>query len=240
VKNTGLAHFFGISRYVDLYRLQKMANEIRKSEKKRESQKKIFVIGFNKTGTTSVDKALEELGYKRGNQKLFEYLSKGYWDGKGIDRIVEFCKYYDYFQDLPFSTPEVYKLLDKAFPGSKFILTVRDSDDQWLVSMKRYYGKSVNPNNPERITEADLKNSFYRYKGFMYDFFVNVYGKDFFSEEWKNVYSNHIEDVKKYFKDRPDDLLCINVADDDSYLKMCVFLGKEPMREKFGWFKKTA
>ena len=74
----------------------------------------------------------------------------------------------------------------------------------------------------------------------MYDFFVNVYGKDFFSEEWKNVYSNHIEDVKKYFKDRPDDLLCINVADDDSYLKMCAFLGKEPMREKFGWFKKTA
>ena len=48
-----------------------MANEIRKSEKKRESQKKIFVIGFNKTGTTSVDKALEELGYKRGNKKLF-------------------------------------------------------------------------------------------------------------------------------------------------------------------------
>ena len=151
---------------------------------------------------------------------------------------ISFCKYFDAFQDLPFSIPGTYKYLAKSFPGSKFILTVRDSDDQWFRSMKNYYGGSANV-----VKEADGKSEmvfrWYRYKFFLKDFLTTAYSVDLFSESWKEIYNDHNRDVKEYFNDRPEDLLCINVSDEDSYKKLCKFLNKEPKREVFLWMNKT-
>ena len=165
MRNTGIAKFLGIVEYVDLYRLKRYVKNVHKTEAVRENKQKVFVIGLNKTGTTTLKVVLDEFGYKVATQKVFELLSKDIFEDKGHGRIISYCKYYDAFQDLPFSIPGTYKYLDEAFPGSKFILTVRDSDDQWFRSMKNYYGGSANV-----VKKADEKSEivfrWYSYKRF--------------------------------------------------------------------------
>lgn len=89
---------------------------------------KIFCIGRNKTGTTSLKTALSDLGYRIGNQHRAEQLITHYRD-REWKPIVEYCYTADAFQDVPFSLPFTYVVMDRAFPGSKFILSVRDPDD---------------------------------------------------------------------------------------------------------------
>jgi hypothetical protein len=86
---------------------------------------KIFCIGFNKTGTTSLYHALLREGLKVGDQPTAERLLASYVDGD-FDPIVEYCKTARAFQDVPFSMPNTYRHLYHAFPDAKFILSVRE------------------------------------------------------------------------------------------------------------------
>lgn len=45
------------------------------------------------------------------------------------------------FQDVPFGLPFTFQSLDQRFPGSKFILTIRDSPDQWHDSLTRSHAR---------------------------------------------------------------------------------------------------
>lgn len=123
---------------------------------------KIFCIGRNKTGTTSFKDAFQELGYIVGNQRKAEYLLHDYKKGN-FDKIIQYCKTAQVFQDFPFSYWETYKHLDKAFPDAKFILTVRDSPEQWYDSAIRFYSKIFG--NGKIPTKEDLQNATYRWKG---------------------------------------------------------------------------
>jgi hypothetical protein len=82
--------------------------------------RKVFCIGFHKTGTTSLNVALQTLGYQVTGPN-------GYNDPKIQKRVLALAhslvKKYDAFQDNPW--PIIYKEMDHAYPGSKFILTVR-------------------------------------------------------------------------------------------------------------------
>ena len=81
-----------------------------------ESQKKVFVIGRNKTGTTSMMVALKALGFTVGSQARAEMLLED-WAKRDFRRIVEYCKSADTFQDVPFSLDYTYVVLDYAFPN---------------------------------------------------------------------------------------------------------------------------
>ena len=83
---------------------------------------KVFCVGRNKTGTTSLDVALRELGYLMGDQREAEWLIDAY-AARDFKPIVEYCRSAEAFQDVPFSYPYTYVVLDQAFPESKFILT---------------------------------------------------------------------------------------------------------------------
>ncbi len=87
------------------------------------NKQKIFCIGRNTTGTTSFAKAMMKLGFVVGNQRKAEMLFYEYTAGNS-DPIIKYCKTAQVFQDFPFSVTDTYKHLDKAFPGSKFVLTV--------------------------------------------------------------------------------------------------------------------
>src|SRR5207244_3918052 len=83
---------------------------------------KVFGIGFNKTGTTSLEKLLRKFGFTIGNQAAAETLAEEWLHHKRIDRIIRFCHTADAFEDIPFTFPDIYRELDQAFPNSKFIL----------------------------------------------------------------------------------------------------------------------
>lgn len=239
---TGIAKIIGIERQVDLFKLRGRYNRYKKKISQEVSnigEPKFFVIGFNKTGTTTIESALKELNFRLGDQSISEYLTRDIIRNSNYKKLFEYCKTSQAFQDIPFSLPGVYKKLDEEFPNSKFILTVRDSSDQWYKSMCKFYGK-ISYSDSSKPTRESLKNCGYRYKGFLFDVFDFFYpSKDLFSEEYKSIYEKHIEEVKEYFSNRESQLIVINVSEEKGYKGLCSFLDVDPVRDSFKWENKT-
>jgi hypothetical protein len=200
---------------------------------------KVFCIGMNKTGTTSLEGALKQFGYKLGNQIEGELLLHEYGK-RNFKTIIDFCHTAEAFQDVPFSLPFLFITLDQIFPNAKFILTIRDSTEQWYNSMVNFHSKIYG--GGKIPTEDDLKNAIYRYKGKPWDsnriLFNTPPGQPYHKPTLFAYYENHCYNVREYFRGKSN-LLVINVSEDESYLKLCSFLGKVPKGKNFPWLNKT-
>jgi Sulfotransferase domain len=118
-------------------------------------KQKVFVIGFHKTGTSSLGKALQILGYKVcGSLKegmdyedsaigFTEYLLR-----KGKPLLEK----YDAFQDTPWFL--LYEELYRTYPKAYFILTVRDPES-WLHSVQNHFGTNEYPYHKWIYTSLD-------------------------------------------------------------------------------------
>lgn len=221
--------------------IARLKSWLRPEKKKRPFQGKIFCIGTNKTGTTSLKKAFLDLGFPVGNQREAELMLRDYIR-KDYRGLIAYCKTAQAFQDVPFSWPEVYKTVDKHFPGSKFILTVRDSPEVWFHSLVSFhaklFGQGKVPNG------QDLRNAEYVWKGWIWESISSKGLKDpennpYDPEERMYLYSKHNEDVRAYFKDRPQDLLDINLKDPDAWSRFCQFLDIEEEKDGFPWENRT-
>ena len=102
---------------------------------------KYFCIGMNKTGTTSLKFLFEDLGFHVGDQRKAEILTGKFYLDQNFKPIIDYCQSAQVFQDIPFSYPDTYKYLDKAYPNSKFILTVRNDSEQWYNSVIQFHAK---------------------------------------------------------------------------------------------------
>jgi hypothetical protein len=169
---------------------------------------KVFCIGFHKTGTTSLEVALKKLGYRvRG--------SVGTKDpdiaNKVFDMAYAMVPDYDAFEDNPW--PVLYRELDERFPGSKFILTRRPAE-AWIRSQVKDFA----------TTETPMRRW--------------IYGEDAGCPEGNEDtyiarYERHNREVLDYFRDRPDDLLVIDLPNDDGWTRLCAFLGHDIPDEPF-------
>ena len=199
-------------------------------------KRKIFCIGQNKTGTSSLAVALRELGITVPLTCLGEPLIHD-WAKRDFRKIFHFCHTGQAFQDIPFSLPYTFQALDMRFPGSKFILTIRDSPEQWYSSLIRFHAKLFgNGKVPDRNS---LKRATYRYPGWMYEANRAIFPTpedDLYNKEIMiNHYNFHNQSVMEYFRHRTSDLLVINLAEKGSYAKFCEFIGKSCTREGFPW-----
>lgn len=202
---------------------------------------KIFCIGNNKTGTTSIKKAFLDLGFIVGNQREAEKLMPHYINGNYAP-IINYCKTAQVFQDLPFSCPETYKYVDEAYPKSKFILTVRDSAEQWYNSLIRFH--SIKFGNGRVPTKQDLENAVYVWKGFPWEVFSHKYKTPEDDPYNKQIlidyYNSYNEGAIKYFAERPEDFIVINVGEKESYEKLMAFLDLKSPYAHFPWENKTS
>jgi len=201
---------------------------------------KVFCIGRNKTGTTSLSSALKGLGYIMGSQRSGELLIRD-WINNDFTNILNLVNTADAFQDIPFSYDNTYEELDKHFPNSKFILSIRDSPEEWYDSLVRFHSKMFGKGKIP--TAQQLKNSNHVWKGWIYEAMYNLYktteNDPYNKEILINHYENYNNKVISYFKDRPDDLLVINLKNKNSYLDFCEFLGKEPKLNNFPHLNKS-
>ncbi len=202
---------------------------------------KIFCIGRNKTGTTSIWKALQDLGYNVAPQKEPALLIQE-WAHRDFKRLIRFCKGYEAFQDAPFSYHFSFQAMDAAFPDSKFILTVRNSADEWYNSLIRSHAKIFGKKSSPSADE--LKDHIRYYRGRMWDGQFLLFGINeatLYNEKiYKDHYIRHNENVIDYFRHRENDLLVLNVSDDDAYSTLCCFLGKKcPSDAVFPWENRT-
>ena len=203
-------------------------------------KQKIFCIGRNKTGTTSLAKALGNLGIIVAKQRPAELLIHD-WSRRDFRRILRFCHTAQAFQDIPFSLPYTFQSLDMRFPGSKFILTIRDKPDQWYHSLISFHSKLFGRGKVPDYD--DLKKATYVYPGWMFEANRAIYqtpDNDLYNREILiNHYNFHNQSVMEYFRHRPNDLLVINLAEKGAYAKFCKFIGKLCTKEEFPWENRT-
>ena len=133
-------------------------------------------------------------------------------------RIKKILEGYDAMEDTPWFF--YYKELDHMYPGSKFILTIRD-EESWYRSVSKHIG--------------NLKAAHHEW--------IYGRGKSIPAENKENtieVYSHHNREVLKYFENRPDDLLVLDFTKGDSWDKLCKFLGKEVPEISLPHYNKTS
>jgi hypothetical protein len=201
---------------------------------------KVFCIGLNKTGTTSMAKTLNDLGYIVGSQRLAELLLDD-WGNRDFRSLINYCYTAQAFQDIPFSLPYSFQALDGYFPNSKFILTVRDYSEQWYNSLTQFHAKFFGKGKIPTINE--LKEADYIYPGYIYKLFTWTFNTPEEDPYNKNMLISNYEIynavVQDYFKFRPEVFLMINLSESDSYQKLCKFLGKPYHNETFPHENKT-
>jgi hypothetical protein len=161
---------------------------------------KVFGIGFHKTGTTTFKLAVSKLGYRFAPRFIVE--------GEVVEsdlrsRAMQVAATVDAVQDNPW--PLLYKDLDSEFPGSKFVLTIRDTDEWWASLLRHFGGKST-----------DMRTWIYG--------FGDPTGHE---SLYKERYENHNAAVIDYFSHRPDDLLVFALTDGDGWDRLCPFLSED-------------
>lgn len=165
---------------------------------------KVFCIGFQKTGTTSMNAALAQLGYRVatvwGRDLDLETLRATY-----VSRGLEMARVHDAVEDMPW--PLMFRELDAAFPGSKFILTWRETD-RWIKSISDHFGP--NPDVMQKLTYGPEH--------------PHPIGHE---ARYAEVYDAHNAAVRAYFADRPGDILEMNLSHGDGWDKLCPFIGAE-------------
>ncbi len=162
---------------------------------------KVFCIGFQKTGTSSMRDALQQLGFRvagvYGRDKTLAELRRTY-----VAEGLKLAESYDSVEDMPW--PLIYRELDTAFPGSKFVLTVRDTD-KWYRSIASHFG--ANGYHIQQLT----------------------YGEDApapvgHEQRYREVYERHNREVLDYFAGRPDDLLVMELEKGAGWAELGSFL----------------
>ena len=184
---------------------------------------KVFCIGRNKTGTTSLEAVFALLGFRLGNLFAGQRLISA-WGRRDFKPITDFCLTASAFQDIPFSLSFTYQALDQAYPSSKFILTVRESPDEWFQSLTRFHTKIVGKGRLP--TAADLQEFANGWLWRTQQLILGIDAQTLYSPEiYKAHYLAHNGQVVDYFRHRPADLLVINLGDKDAMERLCSFLG---------------
>jgi len=201
---------------------------------------KIFCIGMNKTGTTSLNQVFIDMEFKVGDQRSAEKLLRAYVQ-KNYDPIIKYCRTAQVFQDVPFSLPETYIHLDQHFPNSKFILSVRDSAEQWYKSITTFHAKKFGCG--EQPSSQQLMEATYVYKGWAWESMVACFNVEesapYDMAKLKGTYNAHNRNVIDYFKNRPNDLLVVNLAEKNSLEQFVKFVGIKTEINSFPWKNRT-
>jgi len=182
--------------------------------------KKVFGIGLGRTGTKSLTRALYLLGIHVTHfpieKDIYTKLRQGKCDFEILQR-------FDGITDI--TVAPCYAQLDRLYPGSRFVLTLRDKE-AWLDSMERLLGRKP------VLDESVPGNKLYlKIRNFLQE---EVYGTRSFSrEKMSNVYDLHTKNVIDYFRDSPESLLIIDVTRGEGWEKLCPFLGKAVPEEPF-------
>lgn len=158
---------------------------------------KVFILGFQKTGTTSLEHALEFLGYHvyGGDKNLMKYTNPE--ELKAYIKVT--LKTWDAVQDMPW--PLFYKELFDIYPDAKYILTIRDTD-KWIRSVVTYF--------------ASIRIPLHK----------KIYGvpcAEGYEDRYKELYEQSNTNILNFFKDKSN-FLVMEMDKNFNYETLCQFL----------------
>jgi hypothetical protein len=187
---------------------------------------RVFNIGLPKTATHSLHSALEILGLRslHNPEDLRSQTLAGCYQFDRDDwrALTNFCEH-------------CYPQLDREYPRSKFILTVRDKTS-WLDSWERQVSKgeafarkslverliSRNPISLSRAMQRRLSSELVTTPRVAR---IQIFGCYTFNRDRASyVYDLHYNNALEYFARRPRDLLVMDIPGGDGWDKLCEFL----------------
>jgi hypothetical protein len=172
--------------------------------------RRVFGIGWAKTGTTTLGGCLRTLGFDVHGQAL--WLMPGIMAGDPQPSIA-LAGQRQAFHDWPWIL--LYRELDAAFPGSRFVLTVREPR-RWVES----YRAMLAAQGPPPPDLAGIRR---------FLFGVDVDSAD--DEALMERYRRHNDAVLGHFRGRSNDLLVVDWELGHGWKELCGFLGvAEPER----------
>lgn len=161
---------------------------------------KVFCIGLPKTGTTSLEVALQHLGYRVTGPNGLDDPDIAQ---NAVPMALELAEQFDAFQDNPWSM--LYREMDAQFPGSRFILSLRDSQS-WIRSQVRHFGRKSTPMRQWMFGAGCPEGN---------------------EALYLQRFSEHTQAVLGYFRERPQALLVMDFDRGDGWAQLCPFLGLE-------------
>ncbi len=165
---------------------------------------KIVGIGLNKTGTKTLGACLRhwKMRHVSFSAKSFEL-----WRANSTAALLEQVAKFDSFEDWPW--PLLYREIDAAFSGSKFLLTRRRDPDTWFTSLCKH---------AERTGPTIYRKAIYGYEMPQQNRDAHI-----------RYYENHLISVREFFRDRPNALLELCWEEGHGWRELASFIGlKEP------------
>ncbi|MEQ8584043.1 sulfotransferase family protein [Marinoscillum sp.] len=162
---------------------------------------KIFGIGLQRTGTTSLFQALTVLGFHPAPHGIPLF----------YDIHHPILTKHDAFMDNPI--PLIYRELDQKCPGSRFVMTTRPLES-WLESVEWLFLRKL----PKM--SRDLRQVGDEIHTHFYD--TSIYNRDLFAAK----YVAYHQGVFDYFRMRQEDLLVVDFTKGGGWSEFCPFLGK--------------
>lgn len=200
------------------------------------SSEKVFCISMQRTGTTSVGRFFRDFGYKWAGWPADE---KNDWsaswcqgDYEKIFTSADFRSATAY-EDSPWWFPDFYRILFHRFPGSRFILFIRDPD-AWFRSMVKHSGNNI-------IGRAEIHCKAYRreleYLELLHGGVIDEQVEnrmwtektmklEGFADHYKAVYRRHNLEVQEFFRKHAPEALHVGQLEDPlKWVKLGKFLG---------------
>lgn len=187
------------------------------------NKQKVFCLGFSKTGTTSMEGALEILGYK---------VCKGHWQtnhtfyllalsvNKDYDELIRMTENWDAFADGPWGGTDLYIKLLKKYPDAKYILTIRDPES-WYRSFEKLI----------TMFDMNLDTALLSYRS------NGLWGSAYYFESLFDIktlagnkekiiskYNNYNKEVIEYFRTKQKELLVLDLSKVDAWKEICPYL----------------
>lgn len=160
-------------------------------------KQKVFILGFQKTGTTSLEHALQYLGYRvyGGDKNLMKFSNS-----EDLKTYIKTTLHnWDAAQDMPW--PLFYKELYEIYPDAKYILTIRDTS-KWIRSVVTYF--------------ASIRIPLHRK---IYD----VPCAEGYESRYIELYEQSNKEISAFFKNKPN-FLIMEMGKNFDYQTLCTFL----------------
>lgn len=166
---------------------------------------RIFGVGLNKTGTTSLSVALRILGYRavHHGRRTDSNIERAIATGRPMLRYSGLrVRMAHAFLDLR-SIERHFEIVHREFPDARFILTTRDRDG-WLDSREKHVIR-----NRERAERGVYKGTWFTID----------------RPEWEREWDEHHARVANFFGTDAPNLLVMDVIAGDGWEKLAPFLG---------------
>lgn len=180
---------------------------------------KVFCIGLPKTGTTSIGKAFELLGY-RHNARTESLIGVRDVFSPNPTYLEDQLDNYDAFEDTPWHL--IYDIMASAYPEAKFILTERSSSKHYIDSLSK-------ESDGKKLSDLHI------FKKMICFGVPEVKGNE---GVIRNEYHNHNDRVREFFKYMPERLLVFETGK-HGWLELCEFLEKDVPPVPYPWLNKS-